>query len=155
MAGHNDLGYKYLFAHPELVRALLVDFTDYGSLGGLDARAWERVNPAYVSELFSERCDDIVWRVGAREQSLYVYLLLEFQSGVERSMALRMQVYIGLLYQDLVERKELRLDRSAKAGPCRPGRQGQRVGDAVSAGTFRGAGSSRRHSATTWRMAAS
>jgi hypothetical protein len=106
MAVH-DIGYKYLFAHPELVQELLADFTAFGWLGAIDARAWERVNPAYVSERFSERHDDIVWRVRVGGHWLYVYLLLEFQSGVDRWMALRMQVYVGLLYQDLVKRKEL------------------------------------------------
>ncbi len=110
MAGHHDLGYKYLFAHPELVRELLVDFTDFGWLGALEGSTWERVNPGYVSDRFSERCDDVVWRVGAGENWLYIYILLEFQSGVDRWMALRMQVYIGLLYQDLVKRKEFSPD---------------------------------------------
>lgn len=107
MAGHHDLGYKFLFAHPELVRELVADFTDFSALGALDASAFERVNPSYVSDRFSERHDDIVWRVKLGEQWLYIYILLEFQAGVDRWMALRMQVYVGLLYQDLVKRKEL------------------------------------------------
>ena len=105
MAGHHDLGYTFLFAHPELVRELLADFTDFPALGGLAADAFERVNPGYVSDRFSERHDDIVWRARVGEQWLYIYILLEFQSGVDHWMALRMQVYIGLLYQDLVKRK--------------------------------------------------
>lgn len=110
MANHHDIGYKTLFAHPELVRELVTGFTPFRWLEGLDAVAFERVNPAYVSERFSERQDDIVWRVRLGEQWLYVYILLEFQSGVDRWMALRMQVYIGLLYQDLVRRGELARD---------------------------------------------
>lgn len=107
MAGQHDLGYKYLFAHPELVRELLTDFTDFGWPAELGAGTWERVNPGYVSDRFSERADDIVWRVRLGEQWFYIDILLEFQSGVDRWMALRMRVYIGLLYQDLVKRKEL------------------------------------------------
>lgn len=107
MSGHHDLGYKLLFAHPELVRELVSGFTPFDWLGSLDASVFERVNPSYVSEHMSERQDDIVWRVRTGDQWLYVYILLEFQSGVDRWMALRMQVYIGLLYQDLVRRGEL------------------------------------------------
>ena len=107
MAGHHDLGYKLLFAHPELVRELLVDYTPFSWFAELRADAFERVNPSYVSDRFSERHDDMVWRVRIGEQWLYLYILLEFQSGVDRWMALRMQVYIGLLYQDLVKRGEL------------------------------------------------
>lgn len=68
MAGHHDLGYKLLFAHPELVRELVADFTPLASMSGLDTSAFERVNPAYISDRFSERQDDIVWRVRLGKQ---------------------------------------------------------------------------------------
>ncbi len=46
--------------------------------------------------------DDVVWRVRAGDGWLYVYLLLEFQSTVDRHMAVRIMSYVGLLYQDLL-----------------------------------------------------
>lgn len=101
------MGYKQLFAHPELVRDLLAGFTPFSCLRGLDAHAFERINGSYVSDHFSERHSDMVWRVRIADHVVYVYLLLEFQSHSERWMALRMQVYVGLLYQDLVKRHEL------------------------------------------------
>jgi hypothetical protein len=107
MAGHHDLGYKDLFAHPELVRDLLAGFTELPCLQALEPSAFERVNASYVSEQFSERHGDMVWKVQLNTQVVFIYLLLEFQSQSERWMALRMQVYIGLLYQDLVKRGEL------------------------------------------------
>ncbi|MDQ1813009.1 Rpn family recombination-promoting nuclease/putative transposase [Massilia sp. CCM 9210] len=103
----HDLGYRSLFAHPELVRELITDFTSFKLLDEVALSAFERVNPAYVSERLSARQDDIVWRVRIGDEFLYVYILLECQSGVDRWMALRMQTYIGLLYQDLVKRHEL------------------------------------------------
>ncbi|MCP4678671.1 MAG: transposase, partial [Deltaproteobacteria bacterium] len=54
-----------------------------------------------------ERHDDLVWRVRFGDQWLYVYLLLEFQATEDRFMALRIMVYLGLLYQDLVKSKQL------------------------------------------------
>jgi predicted transposase YdaD len=107
MSGEHDTGYKQLFAHPELVRDLLAGFTPFACFRGLDAHSFERINGSYVSEQFSERHGDMVWRVRMADQVVYVYLLLEFQSQAERWMALRMQVYVGLLYQDLVKRHEL------------------------------------------------
>ncbi|MCP4606063.1 MAG: Rpn family recombination-promoting nuclease/putative transposase, partial [Proteobacteria bacterium] len=53
------------------------------------------------------RHDDLVWRVRFGDQWLYVYLLLEFQATEDRFMALRIMVYLGLLYQDLVKSKQL------------------------------------------------
>lgn len=107
MAGDHDTGYKQLFAHPELVRDLLSGFTSFTCFQQLDVRAFERVNASYVSERNGQRHDDMVWRVRLNEEWLYVYLLLEFQSANDRWMALRMQVYLGLLYQDLIKQHKL------------------------------------------------
>jgi predicted transposase/invertase (TIGR01784 family) len=41
--------------------------------------------------------------VQSREGWLYIYLLIEFQSRVDPHMALRIMVYTGLLYQDLLK----------------------------------------------------
>jgi Putative transposase, YhgA-like/Domain of unknown function (DUF4351) len=60
-----------------------------------------------VSDDLRERVDDVVWRVKFREQWLYVYLLLEFQSTVDRFMAVRILAYLGLLYQDLIRSGQL------------------------------------------------
>ena len=50
----------------------------------------------------------MVWRVRwERDRWLYVYLLIEFQSTVDPYMALRVMVYVGLLYQDLVYNRQL------------------------------------------------
>nr|WP_248287286.1 Rpn family recombination-promoting nuclease/putative transposase [Massilia antarctica] len=107
MPATHDLGYRLLFAHPELVRELVTDFTSFTLLNDVALSAFERVNPAYVSDHLSARQDDIVWRVRLGDEFLYVYILIECQSGVDRWMALRMQTYIGLLYQDLVKGHEL------------------------------------------------
>ena len=56
-----------------------------------------------------QRHGDLVWRVRFRdEQWLYLVLLLEFQSNVDRSMAVRMLTYTGLLYQRLIDEGVLR-----------------------------------------------
>ena len=76
-------------------------------LHSLDYTTLEKVPGHYVSEDFQQREDDIVWRVKIGGDWLYLYLLLEFQSGVDKYMALRIMVYIGLLYQDLIKRGDL------------------------------------------------
>lgn len=107
MSGDHDLGYKQLFAHPALVRDLLSAFTSFDCFRAVDVAAFERVNASYVSEQYCERHGDMVWRIRVAGHVIYIYLLLEFQSQAERWMALRMQVYVGLLYQDIVKRHEL------------------------------------------------
>ena len=79
-------------------------------LHSLDYSTLEKVSGSYISEDFKLREDDIVWRVKVGGAWVYLYLLLEFQSSVDKYMALRMMVYIGLLYQDLIKRKEVLAD---------------------------------------------
>ncbi|WP_273704431.1 Rpn family recombination-promoting nuclease/putative transposase, partial [Candidatus Accumulibacter cognatus] len=58
----------------------------------------------------STRADDIIWRVKVGGEWVYLYLLIEFQSRVDQYMALRMMVYGGLLYQDLIKRGKVLAD---------------------------------------------
>jgi len=103
----HDTGYKLLFSDPLMVRDLVQGFIDDPWLAQLDFTTLERVNGQYVSETMRAREDDVVWRVKSGEDWLYLYLLIEFQSSDERFMALRMMVYVGLLYQDLIRQKQL------------------------------------------------
>ncbi len=107
MPAHHDTGYKLLFSDPLMVRDLLQGFIDDPWLARLDFSTLELVNGHYVSEDLRNRADDVVWRVKADERWVYLYLLIEFQSRIDRFMALRMLVYVGLLYQDLVRGKQL------------------------------------------------
>lgn len=103
----HDHGYKLLFSHAEMVADLLRGFVEEDWVANLDFSTLEKCNGHYVSDQLLEREDDVVWRVRLRDEWLYVYLLLEFQSAPDRWMALRMLVYVGLLYQDLVRSKQL------------------------------------------------
>jgi predicted transposase/invertase (TIGR01784 family) len=107
MTQEHDTGYKLLFAHPEMVRDLLIGFVPEPWVQTLDFSTLERVNASYVSDKGDARHEDMVWKVRFENHWLYVYLLLEFQAQPDRWMALRMLVYLGLLYQDLVRRNEL------------------------------------------------
>ncbi len=106
MGGH-DAGYKRLFSHRDMVADLLSGFVQEPWVQEVRLETLERVSGSYVSDELREREDDIVWRVQWRDQWLYVYLLLEFQSTVDRYMALRIMVYVGMLYQDLIRAKKL------------------------------------------------
>jgi hypothetical protein len=89
---------------------LIIGFIPDDLLHSLDYSTLEKVPGHYVSDDFQQREDDIVWRVKVGHEWLYLYLLLEFQSRVDKYMALRMMVYIGLLYQDLIKRGDVLAD---------------------------------------------
>lgn len=110
MATDHDSSYKSLFSTPELVRDLIMGFIPDEWLHSLDYATLEKVPGSYITEDFRSRADDIVWRVKAGGEWVYLYLLIEFQSSVDKYMALRMMVYQGLLYQDLIKRGEVLAD---------------------------------------------
>jgi hypothetical protein len=99
----HDGSYKQIFSHPEMVEGLLRDFVAEDWLVLIDFSTLERQNGSYVTDDLREREDDIIWRVWVAGDWLYVYLLLEFQSRVDPWMAVRVMVYTGLLYQDLIK----------------------------------------------------
>ncbi|HWM90643.1 MAG TPA: Rpn family recombination-promoting nuclease/putative transposase [Thermoanaerobaculia bacterium] len=107
MADH-DKAYKRLFSHAPVVADLIHGFVREEWVQELDLSTLEPFNGSYVSDDLRDRESDLVWRVRwGGEEWVYVYLLLEFQSTVDSSMALRVMTYLGLLYQDLYRRKLL------------------------------------------------
>ncbi|HRX70562.1 MAG TPA: Rpn family recombination-promoting nuclease/putative transposase, partial [Candidatus Competibacteraceae bacterium] len=90
-----------------MVADLLTGFVNENWVKELDFTTLEKQSGSYVSDDLRPRADDVVWRVRWRERWLYVYLLLEFQSDVDPFMAVRLLVYVGMLYQDLIRTKQL------------------------------------------------
>jgi len=105
MSNDHDGGYRYLFSNPELVRDLIMGFVPDDWLHSLDYSTLETVNASYVTEDMKQRHSDIIWKVKVGGQYVYLYLLIEFQSSVDKYMALRIMIYQGLLYQDLIKTK--------------------------------------------------
>jgi predicted transposase YdaD len=102
MTGHDAL-YHRLFSHPGMVAQLLRDFVAETWLGELDLDGMERINAKFHAGTGERRESDVVWRIpmqGGRDA--YILLMLEFQSTQERWMALRVMVYVGLLWQHLI-----------------------------------------------------
>jgi len=77
-------------------------------LDGLDLDGLERVNAKFHAHTGERREGDLVWRIPRRDGGdAYVMLLLEFQSTPDHWMALRLLVYAGLLWQQLVSERRL------------------------------------------------
>ncbi|WP_374580465.1 Rpn family recombination-promoting nuclease/putative transposase [Pseudoduganella sp.] len=106
MSTNHDSAFRALFAHPEIVKDLLQGFLPSAWSADFEFDTLERVNGSYVGDAGEQRHSDMVWRLRMQGDWLYLYVLLEFQSSPDPWMALRMQVYLGLLYQDLVKRHE-------------------------------------------------
>ena len=112
----DDAAYKRLFSRPGMVRDLLRGFAARDWSEALDFASLTPLPASYVSRDLQQRHGDLVWRIRfGGERWLYLLLLLEFQSGVDRAMAVRMLTYSGLLYQRLVAEGVLR-ERGGRRG---------------------------------------
>ena len=85
-------------------------FVPVALAAGLDFSALQRVNAKFHTDRRSARRreGDVIWRLPTREGT-DIYLLLEFQSDVDWRMAVRTQVYQGLLWQQVIDEKELKI----------------------------------------------
>ena len=102
IAHDHDRRYRYLFSHPGFVERLLTSFVDERFVDELDFSTLERVNASFVSEEFARREADVIWKLSFRGRPVYLFLLIEFQSSVDRWMALRFLRYVAEFYQSLV-----------------------------------------------------
>ncbi len=105
--GTHDRGYKLLFSNKEMMRDLLLEFVTEEWVAGLDLDTLDRVHDSFVTDDLRERFDDIIWRVSFRGRTVYLCLIVEFQSSPDRWIAGRLMAYIGLLYGDIVKRNEI------------------------------------------------
>ncbi|MCY4059742.1 MAG: Rpn family recombination-promoting nuclease/putative transposase [Gammaproteobacteria bacterium] len=106
-----DEFYKIVFAFPRVVRDLVRGFLPEPWTGDLDLDRLELLPTAYVSDGWRTRYGDRTWKIPYRQDAgrppgAYVVLLLEFQSEVDATMPVRMLVYTGLLFQELLRRHQ-------------------------------------------------
>jgi hypothetical protein len=101
----HDHAYKKLFIHREMVRDLLAGFLDTPWLARLDFTTLEKVSSEFITDLLEERRGDNLWRIRIKGngQWLYLLILIEFQSGSEHFMVVRMGAYGFLAYLDRIE----------------------------------------------------
>lgn len=106
MADIHDSGYKFLFSNRTIFRQLMESFVDQPWVAQLDFDRAETVDKSFIDEEFQGRESDLIYRIPFGDEELYVYVLLEFQSTVDRSMALRVLNYVVLLYMHLDENRK-------------------------------------------------
>ena len=108
MAQH-DSSYHLLFSHPDLVEDLVRNFVPEEWVQHLDFTGMQRVNAKFHTEGMEQRDGDLIYRIPHQDGDgeIYLYLLLEFQSKPDKWMALRIMVYTGLLYQQIIKEKQL------------------------------------------------
>lgn len=95
-----------------MVEQLVRDFVPQAMAAGVDFAGVDRVSAKFHHTGSGLRREgDVIWRLPTRDgESIYLYLLLEFQSRPDRWMAVRSLIYQGLLWQDIVAGDGARTD---------------------------------------------
>jgi len=103
----HDSGYKMLFSNPEMVKQLLTCFVNEEWINKIEYNSLEKIDKSFVTDEFSKRESDIIYKASFKGEDVYIFILLEFQSTVDRFMSLRMLRYIAELYEHLIRNHKL------------------------------------------------
>jgi predicted transposase/invertase (TIGR01784 family) len=101
MSRHHDKWYTRIFSDPKIVEELLRSFVHEEFVKELDFSSLKKLNTKFIPVSEKSRHADVVYEIKSHGQSAYIYLFLEFQSTVDRFMALRMGRYIFEFYQEV------------------------------------------------------
>ena len=99
----DDYGYKKLFSNKTIFRQLLETFVKADWVSELDFDSSETLDKSFISDHYKETESDLVYKVKIRDREAYIFILIEFQSSVNRFMALRILNYVTNFYMDYVE----------------------------------------------------
>ena len=96
----HDGAYRQLFEQKLMVQQLIEVFVGAEVAAMLDFSGMEQVPAAHRSETLLRRENDVLWKIPTVDgESLYVVLMLEFQSSPDPLMALRMMTYTALYFE--------------------------------------------------------
>ena len=69
----------------------------------LDFDSCQTVDKSFVSDQYKKTESDIIYRLKIKDKEIYIFILIEFQSTVERFMVLRILNYITNFYMDYLQ----------------------------------------------------
>jgi predicted transposase YdaD len=102
--GQHDLSYRLFFAHQRMIQDLLREIVGEQWVERIDFDSGEKMEASFVSTKYESRESDVIWKFQRQDggEPVYVYILLEFQSRPDPSMAVRFMGYESLFYQSLM-----------------------------------------------------
>jgi len=98
-----DRGYRRLFKNKGIFRQLLETFVAQDWVKELDFSTCETLDKSFIAEHYKESISDIIHKIKLRQSDLFIVILTEFKSTVERFTSLDMAHYVAGFYKDYVE----------------------------------------------------
>ena len=99
----HDIGYKKLFRNKVIFRELIETFVHEEWVREIDFETCEPLDKSFIADHYKETESDLIYKLRLHGQEAYIVVLLEFQSSVERFMALRVLNYITAFYLDYAQ----------------------------------------------------
>jgi len=109
----SDRIYRKLFAHPKMVEDLVKNFVNERFVEHIDFSTLRELKTKFVTDKNGFRESDAMYELKISDETVYFYILLEFQSTVDKFMPVRMLTYIMLFYQDWLK-KQIEYKRQKK-----------------------------------------
>lgn len=107
MANIHDLGYSVLFSNKVIFKQLLETFVREPWVYEIDFEQLEKLNKSFISKKHRKYESDLIYKVKLKNQTVYIVVLIEFQSTVQKFMAIRVLHYIMSFYLDLMKQKDI------------------------------------------------
>ena len=101
--GKYDNAYKYLFKNKRIFYQLITSFVKEDFVKEITLENIELVDKSFVSEEFLARESDVIYKINLKTRQVYIFILLEFQSTVDKTIPVRMFSYLFQFY-DLLQR---------------------------------------------------
>ena len=97
----SDGAYKYLFSSTVVFHQFITRFVDEEFVQHIAPEDIEQIGSSFVSDKLVKRESDIIYKVNLHNRNVYIYVLIELQSTVDKRIPVRMLLYIAQLYDQL------------------------------------------------------
>ena len=109
-----DKAYKQLFSNHEIFRELLETFVKLDWVKKIDFSKLEKIDKTFISEEYLKTESDIIYKLKLLDDTeIYIYVLLEFQSSLDKFMPIRCLNYITNLYLEMIKEKGTNIELPA------------------------------------------
>ena len=98
----HDSGYKKLFSNRTIFRQLIETFIHEAWVKDLNFEQCETIDKSFISDHYKATESDLIYKIRLKGKLVYIYILLEFQSKVDRFMGIRVLNYLSNFYLDYI-----------------------------------------------------
>lgn len=118
MSRRHDQSYKLLFSLPLAVEQLIRRFIHTDLADELDFERVENLATERTTQGLIRSHADLLWKIHFRGSTRFMLLPIEFQSAVDRYMAVRVLYYVAIVYHGLITKRGRRRRLAPRRAPA-------------------------------------